>query len=353
MDIYKNMKLKFEYFLFIAALGMAGCGAFFSIVGISTLFGSAMLSAGIMAGIIEFSKIIATTFLYRYWQKTVGFLRTYLALAIIVLILVTSAGIYGFLGSAFQKSSLEFKVNQEKIVMLESQKPFYANFVSQSENRMRTLSAARITQEARLSEAMTNAFLSRNPLQLKQLQEQTISLINQANEDIRTESGQMRTNQAKIMEINEQINTMKISSAGKKDIRTFQFVAEQFGTTLDKVAKYFIFIIIFVFDPMAIALILAYNTAVFKKPEISIQPEQPQKQFEDKLNISTKPEKVEIVNPIEIIQEPQSSLLNLVVTVSPTTTSTTTPAPITTTSTTTPAPNNGGLDPFYMRMFKM
>jgi flagellar basal body-associated protein FliL len=220
-----------------------------------------------MASSLEIGKLVAVTFLYRYWHKTKGYLKSYLTIATIVLMLITSLGIFGYLSSAYQKSAIEFKANQEKIIMIESQKPFYTNLIWQSELRMRTLADIRKVQESRLSEAMTNAFLVRNPLQLKQLQEQTITLINQANEDIKSESGQMRTNQIKIMSINEEVNTMKFASAGKKDIQTFQFVAEQFGTTLDKVAKWFIFALIFVFDPLAIALILAYNIAVFKEKQ--------------------------------------------------------------------------------------
>jgi hypothetical protein len=70
-----------------------------------------------------------------------------------------------------------------------------------------------------------------------------------------------------IANINMRVNEMTVLSANKKDIRTFQFVADQFGTTLDTVAKWFIITIIFVFDPLAIALILAYNVATYKKED--------------------------------------------------------------------------------------
>lgn len=260
--------IRFDILLGITALIIALVAAFFSVYGISTLFAGAFVATAIMASALEVGKLVAVTFLYRYWKKTTGFLKTYLSIATVILMLITSLGIFGYLSAAYQKSAIEFKATQEKIVMVESQKSMYSNLVAQSEARMRTLNDARTVQEARLSEAMTNAFLSRNPLQLKQLQEQTIGLINQANEDIKIESGQMRTNQAKIMAINEEVNTMKYASAGKKDIQTFSFVAEQFGTTLDQVAKWFIITLIFVFDPLAIALILAYNIAVFKKEEV-------------------------------------------------------------------------------------
>jgi len=270
--------ISFDKLLGLTALTIAFVAAFFSVYGISTLFAGAFVATAVMASALEVGKLVGVTFLYRYWEKVTGILKLYLITATVVLMMVTSLGIFGYLSSAYQKSAIEFKGNQEKIAMIESQKSIYTNFIAQSEARIKSLTDVRVIQEARMSEALTNQFLVRNPLQLRQLQEQTVSLINQASEDIKTESGQIRTNQAKIIEITEQVNGMRYSTAGNKDIQIFQFVAEQFGYPLDTVAKWFILTLIFVFDPLAIALILAYNIAVFKKKDevtINPQPEPP------------------------------------------------------------------------------
>lgn len=317
--------IKFDALLGLTAFVIALVAAFFSVYGISTLFAGAFLATAIMASSLEIGKIVSVTFLYRYWSKTKGFLKAYLSLATLVLMVITSIGIFGYLSAAFQKSSIEFKANQEKVLMIESQKPFYTNLIAQSEIRIRSLTDARVAQEARLSEAMTNSFLSRNPLQLKQLQEQTILLITQANDDIKTESGQIRTNQAKIMAINEEINTMKFASAGKKDIQTFQFVAEQFGTTLDKVAKWFIMTLIVVFDPLAIALILAYNIVVYREKKDEVIVEQ-----------QVKPAPIDEVATLTSTLEPVQEIVSPVAEI---------PAPVV-------EPSAPITDPFYLRMFK-
>jgi hypothetical protein len=307
----------FDKILFISAILLASCGAYYSIIGVTTLFSGAMVSVGIMAIALEIAKICSVTFLYRYWKKTQGFLKTYLGVAIVILMIITSCGIGALLSSAYQKSSLEFKATQDKIVMVESQKSLYTNIIARSESRIRTLSDARVIQESRLSEAMTNAFLSRNPLQLKQLQEQTISLINQANEDIKNESSQVQANQSKIMAIDEEIANMKFASANKKDIRTFQFVAEQFGTTLDKVAKWFILAIIFVFDPLAIALILAYNVVIYKTVEDSSALSINSVIYKEPQTINvTKSKETEIIDVVSNIQsgsisQPSDNLSNI------------------------------------------
>jgi hypothetical protein len=261
--------IRFDKLLGLTALTVAFVAAFFSVYGIATLFAGAFTLTALMASSLEVGKLVSVTFLYRYWNKTRGFLKTYLSLAVIVLMLITSLGIFGYLSAAYQKSSLEFKANQEKITLIEGQKTYLVDKINQSKSRIQTLNDMRRVQEIRLNEGMTNAFLSRNPLQLKELQAQTVDMIKSADENIKTEQDRIQATTDNIQKIDQQVNDMKFSSAGKKDIRTFQFVAEQFGTSLDKVAKWFIFTLIFVFDPLAVALILAYNVVAYKKEELS------------------------------------------------------------------------------------
>lgn len=261
----------FDKLLGITALTIALVAAFFSVYGIATLFAGAFVLTAIMASALEVGKLVTVTFLYRYWQKSKNFLKVYLSLAAVVLMLVTSLGIFGYLSSAYQKSALEYKASQEKIVLIEGQKTYLHDKISQSQTRIKTLNDMRVMQEARLNEAMTNAFLTRNPLQLKQIQDQTVEMIKSADDNIKSEQDKIQTTTDEIQKIDQQVNEMKFASAGTKDIRTFQFVADQFGTTLDNVAKWFIFTLIFVFDPLAVALILAYNVVAYKKtaePEI-------------------------------------------------------------------------------------
>jgi len=257
--------ISFDKLLGITALVIALVAAFFSVYGIATLFAGAFVLTAIMASALEVGKLVTVTFLYRYWQKSKSFLKIYLCIAAFVLMLITSLGIFGYLSAAYQKSALEFKASQEKIVLIEGQKTYLHDKIEQSKTRIKTLNDMRAMQEARLNEGMTNAFLTRNPLQLKQLQDQTVDMIKSADENIKAEQEKIQKTTDEIQGIDTKVNEMKFASAGNKDIRTFQFVAEQFGTTLDSVAKWFIITLIFVFDPLAVALILAYNVVAYKK----------------------------------------------------------------------------------------
>ena len=80
----------------LSALLVAGSAAFFSVFGLSKLFAGATLSVVIMAGSLEFAKLISASFLYRYWKTINVLMRSYLTVAIITLVLITSAGIFGF-----------------------------------------------------------------------------------------------------------------------------------------------------------------------------------------------------------------------------------------------------------------
>ena len=262
--------IRFDNLLGLTAIAIALVAAFFSVYGIATLFAGAFILTAFMASTLEIGKLVAVTFLYRYWQKTQRFLKYYLSIATLVLMLVTSMGIFGYLSAAYQKSSIEFKAGQEKITMIEGQKVYLTDKIAQSKSRIDTLNKMRAMQESRMNESLTNAFLTRSPVQFKQLQDQTAEMIKTADANIGMEQASIQTTTDDITKINQQVNEMRFSSASKKDIRTFQFVADQFGTTLDKVAKWFIFTIIFVFDPLAIALILAYNVVTYKKPEESM-----------------------------------------------------------------------------------
>jgi len=261
---------KFPWLLGFSALFIALCAACFSVYGIATLFAGATISVIIMASSLEVGKLIGTTFLYRYWSKCQTFLKAYLVTAILVLMVITSLGIFGYLSAAYQKSSIEFSVTQEKIKNIEGQKGFYQDKITASKKRMDDLAKLRSAQESRMSEVLTNEFLSRNPLQLKQLQQQTVELIAQTDKDMKDENEKVQASIEEIRKTDDQVNQLKMGAAGKKDVQTFKFVADAMGLSLDTVARWFIISIIFVFDPLAICLILAYNVAVYRKEDVRV-----------------------------------------------------------------------------------
>jgi len=261
---------KFPIILGLTSLLIALCSATFSVYGVGTLFAGASIAAMIMASVLEIGKIVATTYLYRYWTKTKLLLRVYLCSSVLLLMVITSLGIFGYLSSAYQKSSIEFKVSQEKIELLVAQKPNQDGIIKSAKNRIEELNKLRSMQESRLNEVLTNSSINRNPILLRQIQEQTSDIIQQTEDNIKEENSRINRATDELAKIDNKINDMRLGSSEKKDIQTFKFVADALGMTLDSVARWFILMVIVVFDPLAICLILAYNVAVYRKEDESV-----------------------------------------------------------------------------------
>jgi nitrate reductase NapE component len=180
----------FAFLVGLSAFCIAGSAAFFSVFGLSKLFAGATNEVIIMAGSLEFGKLIAASFLYRYWRKLNKAMRIYMTIGVVTLVLITSAGIFGFLSNAYQGATIEFEKQ----------------------------SASLMYEEDRLD----------------QLEEDKVYLKD---------------------ELRQAIGILAI------------YLARAFGTDIDTVVKFFIFLLIFVFDPMAVALVISYNIMVMEKQE--------------------------------------------------------------------------------------
>lgn len=239
----------FRLLLFLSSMFVASCAAYFSILGIATLFAGSYYQVMIMAGALEFGKVIGTSFLYRYWTKTTWWLRTYLTLSILVLMAITSIGIFGYLSAAYQVNSLKFTGIDSRVTLLEQQKTSLDAEISQINSRIETLNKSRESQEKRLPSMSRQAAvpiyadIERSAIEIKDLSMRTQTL------------------QTLKFKTDEEITALKTETTKAKDIGTFKFIAEQVNKPLDTVVIWFICLLIAVFDPLAIALLLAYNIA--------------------------------------------------------------------------------------------
>jgi polyhydroxyalkanoate synthesis regulator phasin len=243
----------FIVLLTLASLLVAGSAAFFSVLGIASLFSGCYFQVMVMAGSLEFAKLIATSFLYRYWNKTNIILRTYLLISVGVLMVITSAGIFGYLSSAYQVNASKNTLDENKISLIESQKSSVNDEIQQIQNRITTLNEARKAQEARLP-SMT----SRNARIV-------YDDIKQSSSEIKTLIERLQTLQTTKFEKDSDIINLKTDTSKANDIGTFKFVAQSFDLPLDTVVKIFILILVSVFDPLSVCLVLALNIALTGK----------------------------------------------------------------------------------------
>lgn len=246
----------FRILLGLTALLIAGCAAFFSVRGIATLFSGAFLSVVIMAGSLELGKLIATTFLHRFWSKTSKLLKTYLLVAVLLLMAITSLGTYGFLSAAFQNNAAKFENNDAKIELIEQQRNNIKEQVEQFQERIKTLNESRMQQQKNLATVTSNA-TTKYKLVYEDLQRS-----NQEINNIQTKIDEMQNN---LSSKEQEILQLKQLTLESGDIGAFKFIAENFNMPLNDVVRMFIILLVTVFDPLAVALVLAYSTMLQHK----------------------------------------------------------------------------------------
>ena len=217
-----------------SALFVAFNAAFFSVFGLSKLFAGAMLSVIVMASSLELAKLVTAAYLYRYWGKINKFMKSYLLIGVITLILITSAGIFGFLSNAYQGATVDFEKQSTTLLYKEDRLEQLADDKEYLKEEL----------EAAISELPENYRTAK-----RQLREEYQPKINQINIDM--------------MELKGEIGDLKVELVETGvDVGPAIYLARAFDTDVDTVVKFFIFILIFVFDPLAVCLIVAYQTAL-------------------------------------------------------------------------------------------
>ena len=239
----------FLLLLALSALLVAGCAAYFSVWGIATLFAGHFWQVVVMAGSLEIGKLVSTSFLYRYWNKTVWFLRVYMVAAVLVLMAITSMGIYGYLSSGYQVNAGKTELIDNQTVLIEQQKENVQKEIEQIGQRTTTLNDARKSQEARLPQMSTKS--------AKPVYEDMA----RAAEEIKSQTTRVQELQTVLLEKDNELITLKSKANETHDIGTFKFVAQSVHLPLETVVKIFIITIVLVFDPLAVSLVLAYNIA--------------------------------------------------------------------------------------------
>jgi hypothetical protein len=227
-----NNKL-FPYIVALSAGLVAFSAAFFSVFGLSKLFAGAQMSVVIMAGSLEFAKLVSASFLYRYWNRVPIFLKNYLIIGTVVLVLITSAGIFGYLSNAYQGATTEFEKQSTILV-------FKTDQLEQLQDDKIFLKSE---LEAAISELPVNFRTAKK--KLREDYQPQITILNKQILDIKQEMGELKT---------------KLVDTGV-DVGPAIYLARMFNTEIDTVVKWFIFILIFVFDPLAVSLVIAANVA--------------------------------------------------------------------------------------------
>ena len=255
----------FPSIIALSALSVSASAAFYSVSGLSKLFAGATFEVIIMAGSLEVAKLVIASLLYQYWDTLNKILRTYLSIACIILVLITSMGIYGFLSAAYQETYQKLIVNENRIEFLENKAKFYEDDVTRYDqelerisNNISTLSNARATSiQVRDTSVVggVRSTVSTAELRLAQsrIEAEEVNR-NAVNEKRTVAADSLQTIKLDMLSLQNNADTVG-------ELGPLQYLSGLTGTPMDKIINILLLVIIFVFDPLAISLVVAANFA--------------------------------------------------------------------------------------------
>ena len=258
----------FPFLIAFSALSVSTSAAFYSVSGLSKLFAGASLEVIIMAGSLEFAKLVTASLLYQYWDIINKTLRTYLSIATVVLVLITSMGIYGFLSAAYQETYSKLSVVENQKGFIQQKIDFYQNDVTRYDTEIERISSNIST----LSNAKASTIQVRDTSVSGGFR-QTISTteLRMAQNRINIEEENRKLAQSKRTIASDSLQKFQLQVLGLDnntevagELGPLQYLSSLTGYPMDKIINVLLLIIIFVFDPLAISLVVAANFAFDK-----------------------------------------------------------------------------------------
>ena len=249
----------------LSALSVSASAAFYSVYGLSKLFAGAQFEVIIMAGSLEVAKLVIASLLYQYWDTINKILRAYLTIAAIVLVIITSMGIYGFLSAAYQETYQKLTVNQNKIEFLQNKAQFYEDDIQRFDKELEQI-LANITN---LSNARSVSIQVKDTSVAGGIRN-TISTVDLrlAQDRLRVEENNRKDVYLKRTVAADSLQKFKLEILQLEndgdtvgELGPLQYISGLTGTPMDKIINILLLIIIFVFDPLAISLVVAANFA--------------------------------------------------------------------------------------------
>lgn len=276
----KNLKKGiFPFLIAASALSVSASAAFYSVSGLSKLFAGASFEVIVMAGSLEVAKLVIASLLYQYWSTLNKLLRTYLVIAATVLVLITSMGIYGFLSAAYQETYSKLSVVENQKGFIQKKIDFYQNDLDRYDEELKRISSNIST----LSNAKATSIQVRDTSAVGGLRS-TVSTaeLRLAQNRITVEEENRKAVQAKrtvaadsLQKFQLQVLELDNNTEVAGELGPLKYLSGLTGTPMDKIINWLLLVIIFVFDPLAISLVVAANFA-FEKAY-------PKKKFEDNL----------------------------------------------------------------------
>ena len=243
-------RLIFPYIIALTALSVSASAALYSVIGLSKLFAGAATQVMIMAGSLEFAKLVVASILYQYWRKTNIFVKSYLVIALLVLITITSGGIYGYLSGAYQSTSTQSELMDKNLAILTTkQDRFIIRNTEEKENIKYYTEALGNPTQIQYVDRESGILVTTSSSRQRKLMEKELS-----------EAKTIRTTlEDSISKYDILILNMETNNQNQSELGPLKYMAELTGKPMGTVVNWFMLLIIFVFDPLAIMLVIIAN----------------------------------------------------------------------------------------------
>ena len=258
----------FPALIALSAFSVSASAAFYSISGLSKLFAGAAFAVIVMAASLEVAKLVIASLLYQYRKTLPLLLKGYLSIACAVLILITSMGIYGFLSAAYQETANKEGNSEARIVLIETKRDNVKEQLEVYTEEKTSINEA----VAELRKGLSNNKVQWRDKETGQIITSTSSRTRKALEKQLDQAIIRQTEinakvdvlNEKIFEYETEIVETRIGDGSTSELGPLKYLSGLTGLPMDKIINYLLLTIIFVFDPLAIALVIAANFAFEK-----------------------------------------------------------------------------------------
>jgi hypothetical protein len=253
-----------KWLTLFTSLLLATCAAYFSIVGIMTIFAGAAFAVMIMATVLEIGKLVSTAWLHYEWDRINNLVRAYFIFAVLVLMFITSMGIFGYLSKAHIDQTIQVGGNNElKIEMLERKIQRQQGIINDSEKV--------VAQLDETVEKLQEYDRIRGPdgaiaIRASQAEERTA-----LNETIEASYTVIEDLQVELLPLKKEQISLEAEIGPLKYIAELVYGEENARDNFDNAVRWIIILLVFVFDPLAIMLLIV-STGAFKRDKLKIKP---------------------------------------------------------------------------------
>jgi hypothetical protein len=262
--IKKLQSKAFPFLIAFSALAVSASAAFYSVSGLSKLFAGAAFAVVIMAASLEVAKLVIASLLYQYRKTLPRLLKYYLSIACFILILITSMGIYGFLSAAYQETAAKAGNIDAQITLIETKRDnikeqltIYTEEKTSINGAVSDLRSGLSNNVIQYTDTLGNVLTTTSSSTRRALEkqlDQAIERQTEINSKVDDLNQQLFNYETEIVEVTSNANITG-------ELGPLKYLSGLTGKPMDKIINWLLLTIIFVFDPLAIALVIAANFA--------------------------------------------------------------------------------------------